>query len=331
MADIFVADQNKIALLMESGTYATANGTGIWPGLVQSHEVDENMNVIKSRFAGTASRNVAQFIDGPTDFTGTLTVFPQNWRMLWLAMGAVADSGSSSPYIHTITETDSNDIDVYNGGTFPSFTIEDSQSTWVAGSGMNFVRTINGCTADSMTLTASEGEPISFEIGYTAQDVTYSSGATTAITEDTKRPYMSSDVCVYLPSGTKMSHISEFSLTVNNNLEAPHYVDCGNGRTIAQPIPTNRDYEVSITTHGDRTWTKSLYDQYFLGGSTFNMLVTSTISTGSRDLLITCSGCKLTDMSAPTTNEGVNEWSLTIEPEKVSIVANDEVEKYAPW
>lgn len=329
MANFYVADQNKVAFLYESGTYATTSGTGQWWGLIQSHEIDENQGVISNRFAGTASRNVGQFIDGPTEYTGTITMYPQNWTPLFFALGKVTDAGSPTPYTHVISEMNSNEVDTYNTGTFPSFTTEDSQSTWVEGSGANFIRTVKGCTVDSVTLTLTEGEPVSLEVSYIAQSVTFSSGATTTVTESALRPFMASDFSLYWPSGTKVNSPTEISWTINNNLNPPQYVD--GSRNIAQPIPENRDHELSITMHADRTWSKPFYDQYFLGGSTFNLLLAGTVTAGSRDISITYSGCKLTDMSAPTSNEGVNEWTLTIAPETASISINDDVFKYGAW
>lgn len=321
---VYAADQNQVIFLYESGTYGTASGGAFWPGLVQSNEIDENVGVIEVRNTGTASRNVNQFIDGPTEYRGTLTTFPQDWRLLLFAYGDHTDAGSPSPYTHTLSEANSNNVDPFTGEVMPSFQIEDAQRGVVAGS--HFVRTIAGCIADSFTLTAAEGEPVSLEIGYVGQSITYSSGAATSVTAITTRPFMWRDTSVAIPSGTRFGNVKEASITMNNNLEIPHYVT--GSRDIGVPIPTNRDYEVSLTLNSDPARTKALYDQYFLGGSTFNMIVASNLSAGSRTISFTFSGCKLVDMEAPSANEGVNEHTVTIHPQTSSVAIDDDVNQY---
>ena len=60
-------------------------------------------------------------------------------------------------------------------------------------------------------------------------------------------------------------------MNINNNLEARFPLN--GSRTIEEPYPLNRDYEVSATFLMDSTNAKSLYDQYYIGGSEFNAMV----------------------------------------------------------
>ena len=233
----FNADNNQVVLLFNSGTYATASGAGQWPGLVQSHEIDEDMGVIETRFTGNSDRNVGQFIDGPTVFAGTLTTQPQEWQLLKYTLGKNVDAGSPSPYTHTITEVNNENVDTEIGEAFPSFTLEDSHADWIAASGVNFVRTVKGCMIDSLTLSLAEGEIVSLEANYIANDVTYASGAVTAVTADTAVPFKWQHFVVHIPSGTVINQIKEATITVNNNLEAPHYVN--GSRAAGVPIPGN--------------------------------------------------------------------------------------------
>ena len=46
---------------------------------------------------------------------------------------------------------------------------------------------------DSMGITWSQGEPVSCEVGYMAQSDTFTSGAVTAVTPSTTRPFMFSN------------------------------------------------------------------------------------------------------------------------------------------
>ena len=327
MARNFVADQNKIAMFYESGTLGVGSGNAFWVGMVQNHSLSESQGVINVRYAGNLSRDVAQFIDGPTEFSGTLEFYPQDWRMLKFAMGQVADAGSPSPYSHAYTAADSDDeCKEIAGRVLPTFSVEDSQA-YTAGS--NFVRTIKGCAIDSLSISTSEGAPITCSAEYKAQSIAYSSGAASAITHadsvgSTTVPFMWQHTKVQIPSGTAYSP-KNVTLTIANNLAVPNYVDAT--RNISDLIPQNRDYNLSLTLNGDAQLTKTIYDDYWVGGSAFNLIISSIVSLGSRAVYFTCSGCKLTAFDAPTGIEGVNEQTLTIVPKTIT-VAEDSLVQY---
>ncbi len=46
----YISDQNQLAFIYESGTYASVSGTRPWICLVQEHYPDEETNVIKIRY-----------------------------------------------------------------------------------------------------------------------------------------------------------------------------------------------------------------------------------------------------------------------------------------
>ena len=313
-----VADQSQIAFFFESVTWTNATGAAVWVGQVLSNEIDEDMGVIMSRYAGTSSRNVGQFINGPQNFVGTISYRPQDWTMLKFALGSLVDGGSPTPFQHIYSETNNgaNVVDIA-GQSLPSFQIEDVQRT-VTGS--NFMRTARGAIVDSFSARASEGEPVTIDINYVANNVVFASGAASALTAATTRPFMWSDVRVHIPSGTIYNQVKDLNIEINNNLDVPNYLD--GSRTIGLPIPTNRDYTVSLTLNSDDVRTKTLYDNYFLGGSTFNMLVAFVASLGSREAAFTFSGCKLIDMAAPTNAEGVNEQTITVRPLSCLVLEN---------
>ena len=45
----FVSDQNAIAFIGESGTYANTSGTGQWIGLINDHTATVSENVTQSQ------------------------------------------------------------------------------------------------------------------------------------------------------------------------------------------------------------------------------------------------------------------------------------------
>lgn len=331
---IYVSDQNKVLMLHESGTYAnTSDTSGVWLGLVQSHDASENVNTQEIRYTGTASRNVGQFVNTSKDYEGALSLYPQDWRMLAFSLGSVVDAGSPSPYTHTISEANSGQRNYATSGTlspFVSFSIHESKKGSVDGE--SFIRTYKGCVADSLTISASEGEPVSCEVAYKAQSVTLGSKTTDIIniaSEDTSRPYVFSDCKLHLPSGTVIQTLKDFSFSVNNNTEVKHYLN--GSQTAAIIVPTSRDYELSVTMDSDSTKHKALWETYFQDGGTFNTMLEISQSTGSEELFLIMSGCKLTEFSSPTPSEGIDEFSLTIKPQSVSANVNDFVERYNAW
>lgn len=330
----YIGDQNKVGLKYESGTYASASGTtGQWVGLVQENEIDDQTGVEPVRYAGNASRDVGIFVDGPLDFTGTLRFFPQDWRFLNFALGSCVDAGSPSPYTHTLSAINSDVGNAFTSGTlnpFISFTVEDSKTA--PGTGTNNVRTANGCVVDSLEISASQGGIVEVNVDYVAQNVVYSSGTTTTVTAATTRPFLWSDVKLHVPSGTVINELKEFTFRINNGLIPPHYLN--GSRVIDVPVPTMRDYELTATVDSTSERFKTFYDQYFRGGSTFNVLLEVTdaaAGAGSRDILISMSGCKLVDMTNPSQLEGVNENTLTVRPKTVTAIVNDTIQLYNPW
>ncbi|MCH7560862.1 MAG: hypothetical protein IIC67_05770 [Thaumarchaeota archaeon] len=296
------------------------------PVVFASNEI--NIKTLPEHKISVFIRNVDQFVDGPTDYTGTLTFFPQDWRSVVTALGSNVDSGSPSPYIHTIVELNSSAETALNiSGAlnpFTSFTLEDSKT--FNPTGLNFIRKLKGCNTDTWTLNGTQGEILTIDMDYIAQNIAFSSGTTTVVTEDSTRPFLWRDVQLHIPSGTVIAELKDFSLSISNNLEPPHYLN--GSRVIAPPIPLNRDYELTATLDSTSTNSKKFYDQFFIGGSTFNMMLAVSASTGSKEAFFIMSGCKITSFESPSPDEGINEYSITIMPQTVTVSTNDLIEKH---
>jgi len=323
----FISDQNKVLFQYESGTYATASGTGQWIGQVQSHDLGEEENIQLTRYLGAGDRNVDVYNNGPRDVNGTFTYFPQDWKFLAFALGSNVDAGSPSPFTHTMSEANSDQGNSATSGPlnpFVSFTIEDSKTA--PGTGLNFIRTANGCIVNTFTVSAGQGDIITVDVSYMAQSVSFTSGASTAVTAATTRAFLWSDTHLSLPSGTTQSEMKSFELIINNNLEPAHYVN--GSRVTAVPIPTNRDHTFNFTADASSERAKELYDQYFKGGSTLQGVLVIDAGAATRDAIITFSGGQITAAEIPSPNEGVNEYSFTLVPQVVSVLVNDAIQLY---
>jgi hypothetical protein len=318
----YIGDSNQLNFQFESGTYAVASGTRQWIGLVQDHSATEGAGVEPIRFQGNFSRNIGLFTNGKLEYEGTFTYYPQDWKFLAFAIGSAQVLTGSV----LIRESDSDDANyAVPAQSLSSFTLEDAKKT--AATGSNFIRTFKGCMIDSLKLTMAEGEIASCEVGYKAQNVVYSSGTVTTVTARTTKPYMWSDINVQLPSGTKLTNATEFSLTINNNLESRFPLN--GSRTIETVIPLNRDYEVAATFLMDSDNASTLYNTYYIQGNAFNSMVEIKATAGSAYIIM--SGCRITDMSVPSPVEGLTEQTCTIMPTNVYVNVYDAIGSYNAW
>lgn len=229
----YLGDQAQVGFFYESGTYASTSGVLHSIGLVTEHSPTENVNVVETRYLGDTNRNVARYDKGALDYEGTITYFPQDWKMLTFAIGSVADTWAGSPVgpkTHTFVQVNSNDTVPATSGTltnFISFGLEDSKTT--AGAGNNFVKTIKGATINTFTINVSQGELVNCEMNYIAQSSEFTSGARTTLTGSTPTqntstiPFKWDNIKFHAPSGTTFPEATALTLEINNNMEAPHY------------------------------------------------------------------------------------------------------------
>ncbi len=189
----FISDQNKVLGIHESGTYGTSGGTTpvFWIGQVKSHSITEEEGLIEQRYLGTASRNFDTFIQGPIDITGTLEYNPQDMRIMFWTLGSTFAVSGTTTAVSTATEIDSDVLQSpFTSGTANnapiSFQIEDSKQS--PGTGRNFNRIIRGIVPNVTTLDLSMGEKAVVTVDYIAESAITGSGATTSVTEITRRP-----------------------------------------------------------------------------------------------------------------------------------------------
>ena len=328
----YIGDSNQLAFQFESGTYGILAGSATnscgsnfqWIGLVQDHTPDEGAGVESIRFQGNYNRNIGLFTDGQLEYGGTFNFYPQDWKFLGFAIGSTQNINGS----HIITEANSDTANyAIPAQSLSSFTLRDAKRATIADVGSNFIRTFKGCMVDTMNVTMSEGEIVTCEVGYKAQSVDFTSGTIAAIGSRIIKPYMWSNISVHLPSGTKLTNCTDFSLSINNNLDSRFPLN--GSRTIETLIPLNRDYEVSATFLMDSSNAKTLYDQYYIGGSSFNSMVELKAVAGSAYFML--SGCRITDMEVPSPVEGLHEQTCTIMPTNVNVNVYDAIGSYNAW
>ncbi|GAG21716.1 unnamed protein product, partial [marine sediment metagenome] len=153
---------------------------------------------------------------------------------------------------------------------------------------------------------------------------------TKAVVEMTNTPYLWSD-CTLTISGNTIQTAKDISFEVNNNLEAPHYLN--GSRCIAAPFPQARDYTLTVTSDLTSPVGGSIYDMY-KDNVAFNCefdLDADVVTTGSQHTVFFMSGCKIMSFEAPSTVEGINEVTLEIKPQTVIGSSYDSNGTWAPY
>jgi hypothetical protein len=318
----YIADQNKVLFMHESGTYGTTSGNAFWVGEVQENAVTDSEGRIETRYLGNLNRNVAKFTQGPRDINGTLTYNAQNMQLVFIGVGSVYSvSGPNASHTATEIQTDvwQNPFCSGTGQLNPpiSVTLEDSKQS--AGTGRNMIRTIVGTVPNLTRLRASQGEKVVIEMDYIGQNLTPSSGTTTSVTAQTGRSYLWSDCSIDLVDSagntSGLSTIKEAVLELNQNRTGPHYLN--GSRDISTPFNGNRDYMFSLTMDLDGNEADMLYNKFYKGGSSFNMefdMDADASTVGSQHAEFFMSGCNITGMENPSTVEGTTESVVEIRP-----------------
>lgn len=249
-------------------------------------------------------------------------------RFAFWAIGSGADGAAGVKVTHLTEETSTSAWQSpFTSGTGRlqapiSFTLEDSKQS--PGTGANFIRTINGCVPNTVTVNAVQGEKVSVEVGYIGQSLTHSSGTTTSTTEPINRPYLWSD-CLLTLSGNTIETAKDISFEINNNIEAPHYLN--GSRVIAAPFPGTKDYTLTVTADLDAAIADNFYTDLFKGNGAFNTVfdLNADVTVGSQHTIFTMSGCKIISMDVPSVTEGVSEYTMEIKPRSVIGSAFDRV------
>lgn len=316
----YLQDQNKVLHRIESGLYGATSGAGIWIGEVTEHSIDDSEGKLVNRYMGTTSRSFGQISNGPRDVTGTLTYNAQSFKFPFLAIGSVFSiSGTNSTHTATQIDTDVRQNAFTSGTLNPpfSFTLEDSKQA--VGTGRNFIRTVAGVVPNTTTISATQGEKIVVNLEYVAENLIASSGTTTSLTQDLTTPYLWDSASLTL-GGSVISTAKSIEFEINQNIEAPHYLN--GSRDISVPFPQNREYTLTVTMDQDSTNTDNTYMDLFKTNGSFNVTLDfNGTTTGSQHTTFIMSGCKIMSYDVPSANEGATESTMEIMAQDVSATA----------
>ena len=315
----YLNDQNVVIGLHESGTYAgSIVGNPFWIGQVQSHDIVDSEGLIEQRFVGALDRNFQSMLQGPRDVTGTLVYNPQDMRLVFWSIGSTVNvSGTNATARVTEIENDVRQSPFTSGTLNPpiSFALEDSKTT--VGTGQNFIRRTRGIVPNITTVSASPGEKVEVTLEYVGQTLEYASGAYTSFVEIVRAPWLWNHTSITF-GGSPVDTAKGVELIIDNGRTAPHYLN--GSRDASVPFNGARNYTVNLTLDWEGTYSKRWYNDYFKGGSAFNMTIdfNADNAAGSQHAVFTLSGCRVNTATVPSPFEGVTESTVEIRPQSVT-------------
>ena len=231
----------------------------------------------KLYFHGTS--NTSHIDEGPFIYRVGQAGYGENHiipPLLFTVDDTVADLDSATYPVAATGQYITYKFEETNGAHLPSFALEYSLTKDVANNfqadqdadaeDINFVRVARGNRVNTLTMTANENEEVKMTLDLNTRAVTpipqtlaspstgyESRGGQTAnsglfnfTAEPTHlEPFFFSDgtISVY---GQQFLKITNFTLTINNNLQDKRFIGAGN-KSIKEGIPSQRTYEIALT------------------------------------------------------------------------------------
>lgn len=309
----FLLGKREFIAMGEESTYGTSATRDYRFGRNAKWEPKNNNNFQEILQAGADNLNVSREL-GPLSVGGTLRFAPQDWRLLYYALGSVNTTGTD-PYTHTFT----------NSATLPSFTLERAiQHT------TDRVRTYAGCKINTFTLNWTAGASAGGSSGLAeavaeviAQSVTNGT-STTSITAPTDLAFQFRHAKLTLNS-TEITETLNGTITVENNLHDARYANSTVDRTIGEPEPQIRRFTGNFVINiKDDTY----FDFWDAGTVLSGTNTLEFIRSANDKVTFTFNNIVIPNAPDPTNLEGINTVTLNWEAESVSAVAVDSISSY---
>ena len=318
MTEYFIGKRSRHGYALES-TYGTANTADnySWLGVIQSITPNSKSEIMQiNAMDDVDSRNVSDYYETIRNYGGSIELYLQHCRALMLAIGDDTLTGSSSPYVHTLTETD----------TLPSFTFNFGYQHTT-----DHAVDYTGCVINKLDISCAKGEFVKASIEFVAQAGadyafrSYQSGDAfkkyPSVGDNSITPYSYADATItingdtYCPDAIKMS--------VNNNLLSEPCLNSDNDKRIAEPIPQLREYEASATI---KMSTDDLYDIWETGAYVdTDPVITFERSTNDK-VVFTLENAILESALSPfNINDGIVLVELPFKVTKIGIVETNAI------
>jgi len=318
MTEYYIGKRSRHSYARES-VYGTANTATLysWLGVIQSITPNSKSELMQiNAMDDVDSRNVSDYFETLRNYGGSIELYLQHCRALMFAIGSDTLTGAS-PYVHTLTETD----------TLPSFTLNFGYQHTT-----DHAVDYTGCVINKLDINCTKGEFVKATMEFVAQSGTdhafrsYQTGDAfkkyPSVGGGSITPYSYADATVtingttYCPDSIRMS--------VNNNLLSEPCLNSDNDKRIAEPIPQLREYEASATI---KMSTDDLYDIWESGTyAATDPVITFTRTAVSDFVEFTLEDAVLESAISPfNINDGIVLVELPFKVKKIGIVETNAI------
>ena len=320
-------EQAQLAVATEDSQDSAASSGYRLFGYVQEATSlpDPQINWIEERIIG-GTREIFNKVEGQNAYEGgSVPVTPYDGAPMAYLLGN--DSVAPDETIDGTSETGTNThtITALKNDIPPTQTIEAAYFAAASSSADDFVRTFTGATPASGEITINNEQELTVSLEYMAMGVTTGTDTTNvdSATVPDRDPWLFHDVTSNLTLfGTSFARVSEFSLSVTNNVEDGRYLEDSQAPDPFELTYGITEYELSATiTVDDDTIYQELVTQT---NSEFTAELEFEKPTSGENLRITCTGCDIE--SAPheiPAEETTIDVDVAIIPESVEIKVED--------
>lgn len=324
-------EQAQLAVANESSQDSAASTGYRLFGYVQEATSlpDPSIDWVEERIIG-GTREIFNKVEGQNAYEGgSIPVTPYDGAPMAYLLGS--DSVATDTDINGSAETGTNThtITALTNDIPPTQTIEAAYFAAASSNASDFVRQFTGATPQSGEISINNEEELVTTLEYMAMGVTTSTSQTESPTVPSRDPWLFHDVASDLTLfGTSFARVSDFSLSVTNNIEDGRYLESTQAPDPFELTYGITEYELSATiTVDDDTIYNELVTQ---SNSAFTAELEFEKPGSGENLRITCSGCDIE--SAPhdiPAEETTVDVDVTIIPESVTIKVEDTQESNA--
>lgn len=225
----------------------------------------------------------------------------------------VADTGTT---LHTMTVNESKKP--------PTITTE--ATYFGRGGGSDFVRTFEGMTPPSGTISTDNEGRLTVEMDMLAMGVSTGTAETT-VSEDTRDPWLFDDAESNLSLfGTSYARVTDFELEISANANPRHYIHSGTAADPFEVLNNNIEYSLSATIVPDDT---SLYSELTGRTEAGSGSIQFHEPNADERLRFELTNIGLESAGHPYPEDGAPEVDASIMPESITVKAEDTVETAA--
>lgn len=285
-----------------------------WLGITPNIDFDDAPEY-KDYFSVNSTRDMFLENQGKINVTGSVPIELQNGRVIYLAMGAAAESEAGGVYTHTIT----------GAATIPSVCIEASYKGT-----HDFLRYYRGTKINTLEIEAVDGAEVKATATFASARGEKSSNDLSVVTPASTKPFMYHNGNISGILGYAGYDVTAFKWTMNNSLKVRHTIRSTDGKFAKMIIEGKREYEITanIIIPDATTYNTQVYD-YLLAGNTFTTTVSLTRTTSTDDMTLTANNCtcRAAPHNIPEAGTEV-EISITMKPRTCSWAIHDAIETY---